>query len=326
MAFPAAMGVKLRLTLIATALAWSLIGLPRTAAQADTDGVLPVCGTDYTITEWFQANPLSEITGYQPYMDPNFVGPGLKHECASQNYVTSVNGDPTGFARATTATIFPDTIDAAGGDGQRVTVDLGDVTSAGWGGCFPGSTIVPGFCPSASLQGFATNGGTMLFRLRQPDGMFRGLWSLSRGEGDNPGFRLEHVGTPCGPTATSCTFDVVFQRDLTNLPVVREDAQVLLQILISTPVAGPPIVVPMLIKQAGGPLNACVVPTVKNLTFAKAKRALRKHGCTLGKVRQVYNGHIPAGRVVKSSPPPLTELAVGAKVKLKTSLGPRPHM
>jgi len=313
-------------TLITAALAWSLLGLLGPTAQADTDGVLPICGTDYTIAEWFQPNPLSEMTGYQPYMDSGFVGPGLKHECASQNYVTTVNGDPTGFARVTTATVFPDTIDAAGGDGQSVTVDLGDVTSAGWGGCFPGSTIAPGFCPSASFQGFAVNGGTMLFRLRQPDGMFRGLWSLSRGEGDDPGFRLEHVGTACAPASTSCTFDVVFERDLTNLPVIREDAQVLLQILIVSPLASPSIVVPMLVKQAGGPLDACVVPTVKNLTVAKAKRALRKHGCTLGKVRQIYNGHVPTGRVVKSLPAPLTKLAVGAEVKLKVSLGRRPHM
>src|SRR5438132_14430115 len=101
------------LQLVTIAVIGSLLGIVPVAAQADTDGVLPICATDYTIAEWFQPNPLSEMTGYQPYMDSGFVGPGLKHECASQNYVTTVNGNPTGFARATTATVFPDTIDAA---------------------------------------------------------------------------------------------------------------------------------------------------------------------------------------------------------------------
>ena len=62
-------------------------------------------------------------------------------------------------------------------------------------------------------------------------------------------------------------------------------------------------------------LGACVVPSVVGRRLAKAKAAVRKAGCAVGRVRQVRL-HKRAGRVVSESPKQGTRLAAQARVNL----------
>jgi beta-lactam-binding protein with PASTA domain len=70
---------------------------------------------------------------------------------------------------------------------------------------------------------------------------------------------------------------------------------------------------------------SCHVPKLAKLSLAKAKAALKKANCKLGKVtRPKKRGRrkLPALIVKKSYPKAGTELAAGAKVAVK--LGPKP--
>lgn len=173
------------------------------------------------------------------------------------------------FVPGLPVTAFPDTIDAAGGDGQTVTVKAPGSTTgymdsaarATWGSCFPGATYQPGYCDPSLFRfeagGFPVAGGQMLYRFRDETGTFRGPWTLSYGK-LTPGFKLEHTSplTVCDRHAAECQYQVIFQRDPLNKPVVGRDVQVLL--LLTVHEGDYPndqwvdTAVPMLVVQSGG--------------------------------------------------------------------------
>ena len=68
----------------------------------------------------------------------------------------------------------------------------------------------------------------------------------------------------------------------------------------------------------------CVVPNVKKKRLAKARAAIVRAHCALGKVTRAYAG-APAGIVIGQKPAPRARLAKGARVRLVVSRGPRRH-
>jgi beta-lactam-binding protein with PASTA domain len=60
-------------------------------------------------------------------------------------------------------------------------------------------------------------------------------------------------------------------------------------------------------------LGACVVPSIVGRRAAKAKAAIRKAGCAIGRIRTVHS-HRRAGKVVSQSPPRGTTLAARGRV------------
>ncbi len=62
--------------------------------------------------------------------------------------------------------------------------------------------------------------------------------------------------------------------------------------------------------------SGCVVPKLHNLKFAKAKKAIQRGGCKLGKVTVRKGVTRASGKVKQQSPKPKAVLAKGAKVKL----------
>jgi hypothetical protein len=71
-------------------------------------------------------------------------------------------------------------------------------------------------------------------------------------------------------------------------------------------------------------LKDCVVPRLEGKPLKKAKRVLRAHDCSPGKVKRAYSPKIGQGRVIAQKPKPRKVLAHGAKVKLVVSKGPKP--
>lgn len=69
------------------------------------------------------------------------------------------------------------------------------------------------------------------------------------------------------------------------------------------------------------PPARCVVPNVRGKTLRKAKAALRRSHCSLGRVRRVYSRAMRRGRVVTQRPRAGARLARGAKVNLVLSKG-----
>jgi hypothetical protein len=69
--------------------------------------------------------------------------------------------------------------------------------------------------------------------------------------------------------------------------------------------------------------RACVVPNVKRKTAAAARRAIRRAGCTVGRIRRSHSASVRTGRVVSQSPRAGARRAVGAKVGLVLSKGKR---
>jgi hypothetical protein len=73
----------------------------------------------------------------------------------------------------------------------------------------------------------------------------------------------------------------------------------------------------------GTPIVAqCVVPKLRNLTLAKARKALTTANCKLGKVTRVRDKRFKRGRVISQTPDAKWRRDVGAKVAVKLSLGP----
>jgi hypothetical protein len=62
--------------------------------------------------------------------------------------------------------------------------------------------------------------------------------------------------------------------------------------------------------------TGCVVPRLRNPKLAKAKRAIQRGGCKLGKVTVRRGVRRASGKVKQQSPKPRAVLAKGAKVKL----------
>jgi hypothetical protein len=67
-------------------------------------------------------------------------------------------------------------------------------------------------------------------------------------------------------------------------------------------------------------LPHCVVPKLKGLTLTAAKRALKAHACSLGRVGHSFSP-VQKGRVISETPKPGKRLQYGAKVSLIVSKG-----
>lgn len=67
----------------------------------------------------------------------------------------------------------------------------------------------------------------------------------------------------------------------------------------------------------------CVVPNVKTMTVAGARRLLRARHCSLGQVRRVYSGKVRRGWIVSQSRRPGARLPRNAKVNIVVSRGRR---
>ena len=65
----------------------------------------------------------------------------------------------------------------------------------------------------------------------------------------------------------------------------------------------------------------CVVPKLVGATLVKAKAAIDRAGCVLGKVRRVRSAAMGAGRVVSQQPAAGKKLAIGSSVALSVSRG-----
>jgi hypothetical protein len=65
----------------------------------------------------------------------------------------------------------------------------------------------------------------------------------------------------------------------------------------------------------------CVVPKVKGKTVAAAKRAIKAHHCTVGRIKHALSRTVKKGRVISQKPRPGRRLKHGAKVNLVVSKG-----
>jgi hypothetical protein len=65
----------------------------------------------------------------------------------------------------------------------------------------------------------------------------------------------------------------------------------------------------------------CVVPNVKGKTLSAAKRALKAHACTAGKITRAFSGEVKKGRVISQKPRKGSHLRHNGKVRLTVSKG-----
>ena len=65
----------------------------------------------------------------------------------------------------------------------------------------------------------------------------------------------------------------------------------------------------------------CVVPKVKGKSLSAARRSIKTHNCSVGKVTRVTSSKVKNGRVVSQKPRPGKRLKHGAKVNLVVSRG-----
>ena len=65
----------------------------------------------------------------------------------------------------------------------------------------------------------------------------------------------------------------------------------------------------------------CVVPKLKGKSLKGARRALKAHNCSLGKVKHSFSTKVKKGRVISQKPKPGKRLKHGAKVSLVLSNG-----
>jgi hypothetical protein len=68
-------------------------------------------------------------------------------------------------------------------------------------------------------------------------------------------------------------------------------------------------------------LKNCVVPNVKGKTLAAAKRALKAHFCSAGKIKHAASSRVRAGRVISQNPKAGTHLKHNGRVSLTVSKG-----
>jgi hypothetical protein len=69
--------------------------------------------------------------------------------------------------------------------------------------------------------------------------------------------------------------------------------------------------------------KTCVVPKVKGKTLSAAKRAIKAHHCSAGRVRHAASRKVKKGHVISQKPKPGSRLKHGAKVNLVVSKGRR---
>jgi PASTA domain-containing protein/List-Bact-rpt repeat protein len=65
----------------------------------------------------------------------------------------------------------------------------------------------------------------------------------------------------------------------------------------------------------------CVVPKLKGKGLKRAKRALKAHDCSVGRIRRAFSDQVEKGRVISQRPKPRKLLAHGARVNLVVSRG-----
>jgi hypothetical protein len=68
-------------------------------------------------------------------------------------------------------------------------------------------------------------------------------------------------------------------------------------------------------------LKDCVVPKLKGKRLRRAKRAIKAHDCTIGKIKHATSTKVKKGHVISQKPKPGKQLAHGAKVRLVVSKG-----
>jgi hypothetical protein len=69
--------------------------------------------------------------------------------------------------------------------------------------------------------------------------------------------------------------------------------------------------------------NTCLVPNLKGKTLAAAKRSIKAHHCSPGRVTSATSPTIKKGPVISQKPKPGTRLVARAKVRLVVSIGRR---
>jgi serine/threonine-protein kinase len=63
------------------------------------------------------------------------------------------------------------------------------------------------------------------------------------------------------------------------------------------------------------------VPKVKGKTLPAAKRSIKSHDCTVGKIKHATSQTVKKAHVISQAPKPGTRLRHGAKVNLAISKG-----
>jgi hypothetical protein len=71
-------------------------------------------------------------------------------------------------------------------------------------------------------------------------------------------------------------------------------------------------------------LRACVVPKVEGERLKVARRAIKAHGCRVGKVKRAFSENVKRGHVTSQKPRPGRRLRTGSKIALVVSRGRRP--
>jgi hypothetical protein len=77
------------------------------------------------------------------------------------------------------------------------------------------------------------------------------------------------------------------------------------------------------VARAARVVRRCVVPNVKGKPLAAARRAIRRAGCTTGRIRRSYSASVRSGRVIAQAPRPGARKPARAKVSLVLSKGER---
>jgi hypothetical protein len=77
------------------------------------------------------------------------------------------------------------------------------------------------------------------------------------------------------------------------------------------------------VARAARVARRCVVPNVKGKPLAAARRAIRRAGCTTGRIRRSYSASVRSGRVIAQAPRPGARKPARAKVSLVLSRGER---
>ena len=68
-------------------------------------------------------------------------------------------------------------------------------------------------------------------------------------------------------------------------------------------------------------LKACVVPKLKGKALTRAKRSIKAHACSVGKIKRAASRTIKKGHVISQKPKAGLHLKHGAKVNLVVSRG-----
>ncbi len=65
----------------------------------------------------------------------------------------------------------------------------------------------------------------------------------------------------------------------------------------------------------------CLVPKVKGETLSAAKRSIKAHACSVGKVKRARSRTVKKGHVISQMPKSGTRLDPGARINLVVSRG-----